>query len=68
MSGNVLREEYDDLRRRIDATSVEQKSVCFNYIKSTYGPVNEGHALASSSDRTNFERDSGSFPPAVERG
>jgi hypothetical protein len=45
--GNVLREEYDDLRRRIDATSVEQKSVCFNYIKSTYGPVNEGHALAA---------------------
>ena len=51
MRGNVLREEYSDLRRRIDATNVEQKSVCFNYIKSTYGPVKEGYALASSADR-----------------
>jgi hypothetical protein len=65
--GNVLREEYSDLRRRIDATNVEQKSVCFNYIKSTYGPVKEGYALASSRPGTNFERGSGSLPPAMER-
>ena len=51
MRGNVLREEYDDLRRRIDTMNVEQKLACFNYIKSTYGPVNDGYALASSADR-----------------
>jgi hypothetical protein len=46
-----LREQYDDLKRRIDALTIEQKSTCVNYIKSTYGPVNEGHELASSADR-----------------
>jgi hypothetical protein len=49
--GSVLREQYDDIKRRIDALNVEQKSVCFNHIKSTYGPVNEGYALAGSGDR-----------------
>jgi hypothetical protein len=49
--GNVLREQYDDLKRRIDALNVEQRSACLNYIKSTYGPVNEGHEQASSADR-----------------
>ena len=51
MRGNILREQYDDLKRRIDALDVEPRSACFNYIKSTYGPVNEGYELASSSDR-----------------
>ena len=51
MRGNILREQYDDLKRRIDALDVEPRSVCFSYIKSTYGPVNEGYELASSADR-----------------
>ena len=51
MRGNILREQYDDLKRRIDALDVEPRSACFNYIKSTYGPVNEGYELASSTDR-----------------
>ena len=51
MRGNILREQYDDLKRRIDALNVEPRSACFNYIKSTYGPVNEGYELASSADR-----------------
>jgi hypothetical protein len=49
--GEVLREEYDDLRRRIDAQNVEQQSACFSYIKSNYNSVNAGYALASSADR-----------------
>jgi hypothetical protein len=49
--GEVLREEYDDLRRRIDLLNVEQKLACFNYIKSNYNSVNAGYALASSADR-----------------
>jgi hypothetical protein len=49
--GNVLREEYDDLKRRIDAGDVTSKSACFNHIKSTFGPVSEGYALASDADR-----------------
>jgi hypothetical protein len=48
---SILREQYDDLKRRIDALDVEPRLVCFNYIKSTYGPVNEGYELASSADR-----------------
>lgn len=51
MRGNVLREQYDDIKWRIDALNVEQKSACFNHIKSTYGPVNEGYALASGGDQ-----------------
>jgi hypothetical protein len=49
--GNILREQYDDLKRRIDALNVEPRSVCLNYLKSTYRPVNEGYELASSADR-----------------
>jgi hypothetical protein len=49
--GNILREQYDDLNRRIDELNVEPRSVCLNYIKSTYGPVNKGYELASSADR-----------------
>jgi hypothetical protein len=49
--GNALRERYDDLKRRIDAQNVEQKLACLNYIKSTYGQVNEGCALARGADR-----------------
>jgi hypothetical protein len=49
--GNVLREEYDDLKRRIDAADVMSKSACFNHIRSTFGLVSEGYALASSADR-----------------
>jgi hypothetical protein len=44
--GNVLREEYDDLKRRIDAADVMSESACFNHIRSTFGLVSEGHALA----------------------
>ena len=51
MRGNILREHYDDLKRRIDALNFEPRSACFNYIKSTYGPVNEGYELASNADR-----------------
>lgn len=57
MHGNILREQYDDLKRRIDALDVEPRSVCFNYIKSTYGPVNEGYELASSADRERILRE-----------
>jgi hypothetical protein len=51
LRGNILREQCDDLKQRIDALDVEQRSVCFNYIKSTYGPVKEGYELASGADR-----------------
>jgi hypothetical protein len=57
LHGNILREQYDDLKRRIDALDVEPRSVCFNYIKSTYGPVNEGYELASSADRERILRE-----------
>jgi hypothetical protein len=48
---NILREEYNDLRRRIDAADVMSRSACFNHIRSTFGPVSEGYELASSADR-----------------
>lgn len=51
MRGNVLRKEYEDLKRRIEATDSVPKSTFFNFIKSTFGPVSEGYALASSADR-----------------
>jgi hypothetical protein len=47
----ILRDEYDDLKRRIDAADAASKSTCFNHIRSTFGPVSEGYALASSADR-----------------
>jgi len=49
--GNVLREEYNDLKRRIDAADVMSRSTCFNHIRSTFGPVSEGYELASSADK-----------------
>ena len=49
--GNVLREQYDDLKRWIDAANGPAKSACFNYIRSTFDTVTEGYALASSADR-----------------
>jgi hypothetical protein len=49
--GNVLRKEYEDLKRRIDATDSLPKSTFFNFIRSTFGPVSEGYTLASSADR-----------------
>src|SRR5579863_2996881 len=49
--GNLLRAEYDDLRRRIDAADDMSRSTCFNHIRSTFGPVSEGYALASDADR-----------------
>ena len=48
---NALREKYDDLKRRIDAADFISKSAYLNHIRSTYQPVNEGYALASSADR-----------------
>ena len=51
MRGNVLRVQYDDLKRRIDAGDIVSKSACFNHIRLTFGPVSEGYALASSADR-----------------
>ncbi len=51
MRGNVLRREYNDLKRRIDAADVMSKSACFNHIRSTFGLVSEGYALASPADR-----------------
>jgi hypothetical protein len=55
--GNTLREEYDDLKRRIDAADVMSRSACFNHIRSTFGPVSEGYALASSGDRERILRE-----------
>jgi hypothetical protein len=49
--GDVLRREYDDLKRRIDAADDQAKSACFNHIRSTFRPVSDGYALASSADR-----------------
>jgi hypothetical protein len=48
---NVLREEYFDLKQRIDAADVTSKLACFNHMKSTFAPVSDGYALASSADR-----------------
>lgn len=52
-----LREQFDDLKRRIDAQNVEQKSTYLKYLKSTYGPVNDGYELASSADRERILRE-----------
>ena len=37
--GNVLREEYYDLKQRIDAADVTSKLACFNHMKSTFAPL-----------------------------
>jgi hypothetical protein len=49
--GDVLRKEFNDLKRRIDSADSGSKSTCFNHIRATFGPVSEGYALASSADR-----------------
>ncbi len=48
---NGLRKKSEDLKRRIDAEDFTTKSAYFNHIRSTYRPVSEGYALASSADR-----------------
>src|ERR1700690_325393 len=55
--GNLLRAEYDDLRRRIDAAEDMSRPTCFNHIRSTFGPVSEGYALASDADRERILRE-----------
>ena len=49
--GAVLREQYDDLKRRIDGADVPARSVCLNYIRSTFNSISEAYELASSADR-----------------
>ena len=49
--GTVLRRQYDDLRRRIDAADVTARLVCFNYIRSTFSSISEAYELASIPDR-----------------
>jgi hypothetical protein len=49
--GSDLREEYNDLKWRIDAADIMSKSACFNHIKSTFGQATEGYALAIGADR-----------------
>src|SRR5512135_2371614 len=49
--GAVLRRQYDDLRRRIDAADMSARSVCFNYIRSTFNSISDAYELASSADR-----------------
>lgn len=49
--GAVLRRQYDDLRRRIDAADVSVRSVCLSYISATFDSINDAYELASSADR-----------------
>lgn len=49
--GAVLRRQYDDLRRRLDAADLSARSVCFNYIRATFGSISDAYELASSADR-----------------
>ena len=51
MRSEVLRAEYNDLKRQIDAADIMSRSACFNHIRSTFGPVREGYELASRADR-----------------
>ena len=46
-----LRKKFEDLKRRIEAADFTTRSAYFNHIRSTYRPVSEGYALASSADR-----------------
>jgi len=50
--GNVLRNQCDDLKHRIDRLDASAKSVCFGFIRSTFQQMSDGYALASSADRT----------------
>lgn len=49
--GAVLRNQYDDLRRRIDAADTSARSICFKYISATFNSVSDAYELASSADR-----------------
>lgn len=49
--GAVLRRQYDDLRRRIDAADVSARSVCLSYISATFDSISDAYELASSADR-----------------
>jgi len=49
--GIVLRRQYDDLRRRIDAADTPARSACFNYIRSTFSSISGAYELASNADR-----------------
>jgi hypothetical protein len=49
--GTVLRRQYDDLRRRIDAADESARAACLNYIRSTFNTISDAYELASSSDR-----------------
>jgi hypothetical protein len=76
--GTGLREEYDDLKQRIDAADAASRSACFGHIRSTFGPVREGCALASSADRARILKevrqvsrklwDAGNRPQALALG
>src|SRR5579872_3462870 len=49
--GTVLRRQYDDLRRRIDAASTPARSACLNFISSTFSSIGDAYEMASSADR-----------------
>jgi hypothetical protein len=49
--GGVLRRQYDDLRRRIDALDASARSVCLNYMSATFGSIDDAYELASPADR-----------------
>jgi hypothetical protein len=76
--GNVLRREFDDLKRRINAADQMQKSAFFEFTRSTFGPVSESYAVASSGDRQRILReirevsrqlwDAGNRPQALSLG
>jgi len=55
--GDLLRREYDDLKRRIDAADAMSRSACFSQMRSTVASVREGYALASSADRERILRE-----------
>jgi hypothetical protein len=49
--GAILRRQYDDLIRRIDAADMSARSVCLNYINSIFNSISDAYELASSADR-----------------
>jgi hypothetical protein len=49
--GTLMRLQYDDLKRRIDAADTWARLACFNYISSTFDSVSDAYAQASSADR-----------------
>ena len=49
--GTVLRRQYEDLMRRIDAAGTRARSACFNFISSTFNSVGDAYELASGADR-----------------